>query len=62
VPDVDVLGFIWGIEYGHVLGHRGFMRSRCFALIVAVMTVVSGFFVCRDTPKLGGFWSSTFFW
>lgn len=42
-PDVDVLGLIWGIEYGHVLGHRGVMYSLCFALILALVTVVTGF-------------------
>jgi len=43
VPDADVLGLFWGIEYGHVLGHRGFLHSLCFALILAMVTVVSGF-------------------
>lgn len=43
VPDFDVLGFIWGIDYGHVLGHRGFLHSFSFALIVAMVTVFSGF-------------------
>jgi len=43
VPDVDVLGFIWGIEYGHVLGHRGFLHFFSFALILALVTVFSGF-------------------
>ncbi|MDA0738881.1 MAG: metal-dependent hydrolase [Nitrospirae bacterium] len=42
-PDVDVLGFFWGIEYGHVLGHRGVMHSLGFALILALVTVASGF-------------------
>ena len=31
VPDADVLGYAWGIEYSHVLGHRGLMHSLCFA-------------------------------
>ncbi len=42
-PDVDVLGFFWGIEYGHVLGHRGGMHSLGFALILSLVTVVTGF-------------------
>jgi len=31
VPDVDILGYAWGIEYSHVLGHRGLMHSLCVA-------------------------------
>ncbi len=43
VPDADVLGYAWGIEYSHVLGHRGLMHSLCFAFGLAMLTVVWGF-------------------
>jgi inner membrane protein len=33
-PDVDVIGFSFGIEYGDLLGHRGFTHSLLFALIL----------------------------
>jgi inner membrane protein len=34
LPDVDALGFLAGIPYGHPLGHRGFTHSIVFALLV----------------------------
>lgn len=34
-PDLDVIGFAFGIEYGAVLGHRGLTHSVFFALVVA---------------------------
>ena len=35
VPDLDVIGFRFGIHYGDVLGHRGFTHSLFFAVILA---------------------------
>jgi inner membrane protein len=35
VPDLDSLGFMAGIPYGHSLGHRGFTHSISFALLLA---------------------------
>jgi inner membrane protein len=32
VPDADVIGFELGIQYGDLLGHRGFAHSLTFAL------------------------------
>ena len=32
-PDLDVVGFHSGIEYGHPLGHRGFTHSLAFAAL-----------------------------
>ena len=37
LPDLDVLGFKAGIPYEHLLGHRGFMHSLCFALLAAAV-------------------------
>lgn len=31
VPDLDVIGFRFGIEYGDLLGHRGLSHSLAFA-------------------------------
>jgi inner membrane protein len=45
-PDVDVLGFRFGIKYGDFLGHRGFTHSLVFAAIlatVAIAAAASGF-------------------
>ncbi|MFD2915575.1 metal-dependent hydrolase [Psychroserpens luteus] len=33
LPDLDVLGFSFGIDYLHPLGHRGFTHSILFALL-----------------------------
>jgi inner membrane protein len=33
LPDLDVLGFSYGINYLHPLGHRGFTHSILFALL-----------------------------
>ena len=33
LPDLDVLAFKLGIDYGHPLGHRGFTHSILFAFI-----------------------------
>jgi inner membrane protein len=35
VPDLDVVGFRFGISYGHVLGHRGLSHSVLFAALLA---------------------------
>lgn len=35
VPDLDVIGFSFGIHYGDFLGHRGFTHSLMFAAILA---------------------------
>jgi inner membrane protein len=36
-PDLDVLGFYWGIPYGSAWGHRGFTHSLVFALPFGLM-------------------------
>ena len=35
LPDIDVLGFGFGIHYGDVFGHRGFTHSLFFAALVS---------------------------
>ena len=34
LPDVDVIGFRFGIHYGDFWGHRGFTHSLCFAALL----------------------------
>jgi inner membrane protein len=36
IPDLDVIGFWFGVRYADFLGHRGFFHSILFALLVAV--------------------------
>ena len=33
IPDADVIGFRFGIEYGNMFGHRGFTHSIVFAIL-----------------------------
>lgn len=35
LPDIDVVGFKFGIAYGHLFGHRGFTHSLSFAFVLA---------------------------
>jgi inner membrane protein len=35
LPDLDVLGFRFGVPYGHVLGHRGLSHSIAFAVLLS---------------------------
>jgi hypothetical protein len=37
VPDLDVFGFLWNIQYGSPFGHRGFTHSLCFALLTGLV-------------------------
>jgi inner membrane protein len=48
LPDIDVIGFRFGIRYGDFWGHRGFTHSIVFAAIVATAALVLGFF--RESP------------
>ncbi len=36
LPDVDVLGFLFGVHYGDTFGHRGFFHSLFFAFLLSV--------------------------
>lgn len=35
LPDLDVVGFRFGVPYGHMLGHRGLSHSIIFALLLS---------------------------
>ncbi len=37
LPDLDVVGFAFGIPYEHLFGHRGFTHSILFAIVVGLM-------------------------
>jgi inner membrane protein len=45
VPDFDVIGFAFGIEYGDMLGHRGITHSIIFAALLAALLT---FLLVRD--------------
>jgi inner membrane protein len=40
IPDIDVIGFQFGIRYSDLLGHRGLTHSLAFALVLAVIVVL----------------------
>jgi inner membrane protein len=39
IPDIDVIGFRFGIHYGDLWGHRGMTHSLLFAGIIAIVAV-----------------------
>ena len=44
LPDADVIGYhYFNVPYGHILGHRGFFHSPCFAALLS-LAIVSLFF------------------
>ena len=50
IPDLDVLGFRFGIRYGDFWGHRGFTHSLLFAALLA--TAVTFIAFRRSLPSL----------
>src|SRR5258708_33227849 len=53
LPDLDVIGFRFGVHYGDFWGHRGFTHSLVFAALIASAALV---LVFRDSvPKIGRF-------
>jgi inner membrane protein len=51
IPDLDVLGFRFGIRYGDFWGHRGFSHSLLFASLIASAVLLIVF--RRGLPSLG---------
>lgn len=43
LPDLDVIGFRFGIRYGDFWGHRGFTHSLVFAALLAGAVLILGF-------------------
>lgn len=50
IPDLDVLGFNFGIRYADMLGHRGFSHSILFAILMGVF--VYFFFYKEEHSKM----------
>jgi len=51
LPDIDVIGFHFGIRYGDFLGHRGFTHSLLFAAVLAALVTVA--ILPLGTPQRG---------
>jgi inner membrane protein len=43
IPDLDVIGFRFGIRYGDFWGHRGFTHSLLFSALLAGVVMILGF-------------------
>jgi inner membrane protein len=39
-PDLDVVGFAFGIQYGDAFGHRGLTHSMAFAVVIALLATL----------------------
>jgi inner membrane protein len=50
LPDADVVAFLVGIPYEHVLGHRGLSHSLAFAAALAAVTALA---FRRGGPEAG---------
>ncbi|MGA7794593.1 MAG: metal-dependent hydrolase [Candidatus Acidiferrales bacterium] len=53
VPDLDVIGFHYGIHYGDFWGHRGFTHSIVFAALVGAVALLVPF--RRSLPSISRF-------
>jgi inner membrane protein len=52
IPDIDTLGFHFGIPYGSMFGHRGFTHSIAFAIVLS--TVVTALIRRGEKPMRWG--------
>lgn len=53
LPDIDVLSFAFGIDYGDLFGHRGLTHSLSFALMLGFVVVRLWF---KDVPTGTKMW------
>jgi inner membrane protein len=60
VPDIDVIGFRFGIGYGDFWGHRGFTHSFLFAAILATLVTAIGFSRASPGPSRISLWAYFF--
>jgi inner membrane protein len=58
VPDLDVIGFSFGIQYGDVWGHRGMTHSVVFAALLAGILVALWY---RSKPAAAMTWLFLYF-
>ena len=55
MPDLDVVGFAFGIRYGDLWGHRGLTHSLPFAFLTGLIVVELGF---REPHRFSrGWWA-----
>src|SRR5919106_5642917 len=51
IPDIDVIGFQFGINYGDLFGHRGFTHSVFFAALISSLLTI---FIARALSEQKG--------
>lgn len=51
LPDLDVIGFRFGIPYGDFWGHRGFTHSLTFAAILAAVLAAGILRIHSEIPR-----------
>jgi len=54
IPDIDIIGYRMGIDYGDLFGHRGITHSLAFAVVFSVAVVRLGFPAVKFFS--GGWW------
>lgn len=50
LPDIDVVGFSFGVKYGDFWGHRGFTHSLVFACLTSLIVVLVAFYQEKYRP------------
>jgi len=55
IPDLDVIGFRFGIPYGDFWGHRGFTHSLTFAALLAAALAVGIWRTRFEISQVSGF-------
>lgn len=53
VPDLDVIGFSFGIRYGDLWGHRGMSHSLLFAGLLSLVIVTLGYRQNSSAEQVG---------
>ncbi|MBS0151118.1 MAG: metal-dependent hydrolase [Nitrospira sp.] len=53
MPDLDVVGFAFGIQYGDLWGHRGMTHSLFFAGLLSTTLVALGYRQESSSTKVG---------
>jgi inner membrane protein len=56
IPDLDVIGFRFGIRYSDFWGHRGFTHSLLFGALLAGVVMILGFRGGLPTMSRFGLW------
>ena len=60
IPDLDVIGFRFGIRYGDFWGHRGFTHSVLFAAFLASVALLAAFHNAGPGLSRFALWSYLF--